>query len=185
MASWYQLAQLVFASFAVAMIAERVRALHWSLASSDEAIRWLVRELQQGGAEQALAWASARPMAQAARLIRASESEGAREGELRELLIDLRDEATARLSLLRVSATLASTLGLLGGILMLTGALPPDAGLLALQAGAAERLSMQQAIATMAIGAGTSALCFQALALLRPAARRLIAQAQQIVAALA
>ena len=185
MMSWFQLAQLAFALFVAAVIAERMRALHWHLASSDEAVRWLVRELASEDRTQARAWAEARPDAQAARVVIAATSVDADEGAMRELLLDLRDEATARLPLIRVAATLGSTLGLLGGILTLTGVLTPAAGLLALKAGAVERLSMEQAVATMAIGVATSATCFQGLALLRPAAQKLIAQAQQIAAVVA
>lgn len=184
MMSWFQLAQLGFAFFIAMVLGERIRALHWRLATSDEAVRWLLRELASGDRSAARAWADARPTTQAARLILAA-GERADEGALRELLLDLREEATARLSLLRVAATLSSTLGLLGGILTLTHVMTPDAGLLALKAGAVERLIMEQAIATMAIGVGTSAACFQGLALLRPAAQKLIAQAQQLVAVLA
>ncbi|MDB4987963.1 MAG: hypothetical protein JWN04_3141 [Myxococcaceae bacterium] len=182
--SWYQLAQLAFVFAVLCVIAERVHALHWQLATTDETVRWLVRELSRAQPELPRAWARARPATQAARLI-AEGIDKKEQGDLRELLLDLRDEATARLSLVRVAATLGSTLGLLGGILVLTGVMVPHAGLLALQAGAVERLSMTQAVATMAIGVATSALCFQALALLRPAAQRLVAQAQQLAVALA
>jgi hypothetical protein len=85
--------------------------------------------------------------------------------------------------LLRVSATLASTTGLLGGILALARGSASSAGLWALSAGGAERHNLDEAIATMAIGVALSALCFQALALLRPAAQRLVTQTAHLARA--
>jgi hypothetical protein len=180
MGSWFQTAQLAFALLISLVIMERVRALYWHLATSEESLRWLLRQLRESKRPLVQAWSRERPESQAARLIQAAEDDP----DTRELLLELRDEASSRLRLLRVAATLASTMGLLGGILTLTHVTMPDAGLLALQAGAVERLVMQQAVATMAIGVGTSAVCFQALALLRPAAQRLIIQAQQLSSAL-
>jgi len=165
-----------------AVIGERVRVLYLKAATSDEAVRWLLRALDDGEREPARAWARALPSTHVARVLRASiEDDDAR--DLRETLLDLRAEAGARLRLLRVSATLASTLGLLGGILALAGG-AKRAGLDALRAGGAERTTMAEALATMAIGVATSALCFQALALLRPAAQKLIVQSEQIARAL-
>jgi hypothetical protein len=41
-------------------------------------------------------------------------------------------------------------------------------------------MTMNEALATMAIGVATSALCFQAVALLRPAAQRAMLQVRQL-----
>ena len=182
MPSWFQLAQLLFALLIAGVIAERVRALYWLEATSDEAVRWLVRSIAQDDIEAPRAWARARPRAHVARVIESALVED-REHELRELLADLREEAVARLQLLRVAATLASTTGLLGGILSLAGGASQPAGLLALRAGEVERLAMAEALTTMAVGVALSALCFQALALLRPAAQKLIAQVHQVARA--
>jgi hypothetical protein len=103
--------------------------------------------------------------------------------DAREALADARALATTRLRLLRVCATIASTLGLLGGILLLAGAPLPAQGLLALSAGAVARARMEGAITTMAIGIGSSAVCFQALSTLRAAAQRALAQADRIARA--
>jgi hypothetical protein len=100
--------------------------------------------------------------------------------ELRELVSELRDESTASLRTLRVAATLVSTLGLMGGILTLALGSSRHAGLMALQAGRVERMTMNEALATMAIGVATSALCFQALAVLKPAAQRAMLQVRQL-----
>jgi hypothetical protein len=178
--SWFQLAQLAFAAFVIAVISERVRALHSASATSDDAARWLSRSFEAGAHHRIRNWVHARPSTQLSRIAELALDDPA---EMRELLADLRDESLARLGLLRASATLASTLGLLGGILTLARGTSHNAGLLALQAGAVERLTMDEAITTMAIGVGTSALCFQALALLRPAAEKHLAQARQLARA--
>jgi hypothetical protein len=180
--SWFQLGQLALATFVIAVTAERIAVLHLRAATSDEAVRWLVRMLQSGSRDAPQQWARARPAAQLARIIEASRLPNA-ELELRELMAELRDESLARLGGLRTSATLASTLGLLGGIVTLARGAPESAGLDALRAGALERLAMHEAIATMAIGVATSAFCFQALSLLRVAAEKRIAQARQLARA--
>lgn len=173
----YQFVQLAFAVFMVLVIAGRVRVLCLRAATSEAAYRWLTRTLEAGDVERARVWARARPEAFVARMIAAADDE-----ERRDLSFELRDRASAHLRLLRVSATLASTLGLLGGILALARA---DTGLSALRAGGAQREALTEAIITMAIGVATSALCFQALALLRPAARKLLEQTRQIARLLA
>jgi hypothetical protein len=183
MLTWFQLGQLGFALVLALAIAERIRAVHFRDATSDDAVRWLVRALEQGATQQARAWARARPATQLARLIEAANGHdgAARAAALRELLVDLREEATSRLRMLRVSATLASTVGLMGGILTIArGGDVKAAGLAALQAGGAERLAMSQAITTMAIGVATSAVVFQALSLLKPAAAKRLLQARQL-----
>jgi hypothetical protein len=183
--SLYQLAQLTFALLLAIVIAERVRALCVRGATSDEAMRWLLRSLDEGELDRPLAWARARPDSHVARVLAAALSAQPSELEVQECLADVREEASARLRMLRVCATLSSTTGLLGGILALSRNGPEGAGLEALKAGGAERASMAEAIATMAIGVATSALCFQALAVLRPAAQKAVSQAQQAARAAA
>jgi hypothetical protein len=100
--------------------------------------------------------------------------------QLAELSFDLSAEAIVRLRALRVGATIASTLGLLVGIVRLRGGFAQPSGLLALEAGLTERLAVADALFSMAIGVGTSAVCFYALSLLREAARSLIAQRARI-----
>ncbi|HEY6877960.1 MAG TPA: hypothetical protein VI299_08065 [Polyangiales bacterium] len=148
------------------LVVERMRALLWVHAISDAALKqMLVRpELAHVRPESALALALVAD-------------------DPREALADVREIASTRLRLLRVCATLASTLGLLGGILLLAGAPLPGQGLLALAAGAVARARMNGAIETMAIGVATSALCFQALAILRRAATKQLHQADQIARA--
>lgn len=183
MPTLYQLGQLAYALFVMLVIAERVRALYFGAATSDATVTWIVRSLEKGETALPLAWAMRRPEAHVARVLAAAPSAGG-EGEVGECLIDLQAEAIARLRLIRVCATLASTLGLLGGILVLARGQGANAGLAALKAGAAERSALDEAIATMAIGVATSAICFQALALLRPAAQKLLLQAKQIARSL-
>jgi len=178
--TWFQLAQLGVALFLTIVIGERVRALHFRDATSEEAFRWLLRTLDRGDTERARGWARARPRTQLARMVELAFTSSQPAGELRELMLDLREESTARLRVLRVGATLVSSLGLMGGILTLALGSSRHAGLMALQAGGVERMTMNEALATMAIGVATSALCFQGLALLRPAAQRSLMQVRQL-----
>ena len=177
MLGWFQLLQLGFALCVVLLIVERVHVLCWRAPISDALVRWLVDALVARDRDAVRGFCAARPSSHAARLAAHILRDDAPTDEvIGELLTDLYEEASARLLALRVSATLASTTGLLGGILALTGGAGEGAGLLALQAGAAARHGLSQAIVTMAIGVALSAVCFQALGLLRRAAQRLVAQ---------
>lgn len=193
--------QMAFALFVALAVAERVRFLYARAATSDVALAWLTQRLEAGDHDAALAWAAERPDSHVARVLIAALASAndsvagsladpadreavaraererllARDAETRECLLDLREEASARLRMLRVCATLASTIGLLGGILALASAGGTHVGSAGLS-----RHGLADAIATMAIGVATSALCFQALALLRPAAQRLVTQATQV-----
>ena len=168
---WFQWLQLGFAAFIASLVAERIHTLCWRQAVSDHAFKRVLA----GDVALQQRWASARSESALAQLVAGE--------DVRESLADAREIASARLRLLRVCATLASTLGLLGGILLLAGARLPDQGLLALEAGAVERARLDGAIATMAIGVASSAFCFQALAVLRRAAQKLLQQAEQIARA--
>ncbi len=94
---------------------------------------------------------------------------------------DLRMEAGARLTLLRVSATISSTLGLLGGILAIQRGFSGK-GLLSLSAGLAQQVALNQALSHMAVGMGTAAFCFAAFNLFRTAARDALTQTKHITA---
>ncbi len=171
MPSGFQLGQLAFALFVAVLIAERVRVLYWRAPLSDAAQRWLLAALRTGDGDAVARLRTARPESHAARILADAD------GDVNELLGDLFEEARARLLALRVSATLASTTGLLGGILQLArGDGAEGAGLLALKAGAVAQARVSEAITTMAIGVAISAVCFQALSSLREAAKRLVAQ---------
>jgi hypothetical protein len=178
--SWFQLCQLAVTLFLSVVIGRRVHALYYRVATSEETFRWLLRTLERGDREPARAWARARPGAQLARMIELAFTSSQPAAELRELVVELRDESTASLRMLRVAATLVSTLGLMGGILTLALGSSRHAGLMALQAGRVERMTMNEALATMAIGVATSALCFQALVVLKPAAQRAMLQVRQL-----
>jgi hypothetical protein len=106
---------------------------------------------------------------------------GATEPEAPEfVLLDLFEEAGLRLGMLRLSATLASTLGLLGGILLIRSGFSADVGLLALEAGLAQRAALGRALLTMSVGVGTAAFAFAAHAAIRRASTAAYAQAQRI-----
>lgn len=177
MLGWFQLLQLGFALFVVVLIAGRVHELCWRAPISDALARWLVDALVARDIEAVRAFCAERPDSHAARLAAHTLQDVQQaDTDSGELLADLYEEAGARLLALRVSATLASTTGLLGGILALARDSQQSAGLLALKAGAAAHHNLSQAIFTMALGVALSAVCFQALALLRPAAQRLVTQ---------
>jgi len=183
---WFQLAQLGFALIVGLLVAERVRALYLRAASSDEAQRWLVAALEAGELDGPRRWVETRPEAHSARVLHAvldrAEGVDAVDGkdDLGEVLVDLRADTLARLKLLRVSATLASTLGLLGGILTLARGSADRRDLLALSAGAAQRATLDEAITSMAIGVATSAFCFQAVSLLRRRAQRQLVETARL-----
>jgi hypothetical protein len=158
--------QLGFALAIAALTVERMRALCWTHAISEPAFK---RMLEEPGV------AHVRSESVLARALYADDPA--------EAIADAREIASTRLRVIRVSATMASTLGLLGGILMLAGAPLHEEGLLALAAGAVERARMTTAIATMAIGVGSSAFCFQALSILRTAARTLLTQTDRVARA--
>jgi hypothetical protein len=176
--SWFSLGQLGFALLVVGLVAERAYVLAWRSALSEEATRWLMRQLERADRSQLVRFCQQRPQAQLAQVVLCALDADA-ESELPELLLSLREQSLARLRLLRVSATLASTLGLLGGILTLAGVFGAPNDLSALKAGGAQRLTLSHALTTMAIGVATSAFCFQALAVLRPIAERQLASAQR------
>lgn len=178
----FRWAQVLFALLVALVVGERVYFLHYRAATSDAAFRWIVRALERGAEEPLRQFALARPSTQLGRLLSAMLSDHTGVAA-REQLFDLRDEALVRLRLLRVCATIASTLGLLAGILALARANSDSRELLALQAGAAQRHALSEAIASMAIGVATSAFCFQALASLRTAAERMLLQARQVARA--
>lgn len=180
----FQLGQLAFAAFIALVIAERVRYLVYRAPASEQAARWLLQAIKSGDRAALAHWSRARPESHAAQLIAPLLSDRGSRDEADEVASELYEAASARLMLLRVSATLASTTGLLGGILALARGSASSAGLWALSAGGAERHNLDEAIATMAIGVALSALCFQALGLLRPAAQRLVMQTAQLARAL-
>ncbi|HEX5659875.1 MAG TPA: hypothetical protein VFX59_21920 [Polyangiales bacterium] len=146
----------------VVLAAERLRTLCWVHAISEPAYKRMLADRQL---------AHERDESVLAEILIGDDAQ--------EAIADAREIASTRMRLLRVCATLASTLGLLGGILMLAGAELPPQGLAALQAGNLERARMSTAITTMAIGVGSSAFCFQALSILRTAARTLLTQADR------
>lgn len=97
------------------------------------------------------------------------------------LLADLRMEASSKLTLLRVSATISSTVGLMSGILAIQYGFSGK-GLLSLSAGLAQQVALNRALSHMAVGMGTAAFCFAAFGLLRVAARDVLAQVAHIAA---
>jgi hypothetical protein len=182
---YYELAQLVFALAVLAVIVERGRAVFYLAATSDRAMKWLAARLRAGDAASAEAWAKRVPSSFVARLIVETLDTQDPERDPDLVRVELKHAAGARLGILRGCATLASALGLLGAIVAIREGFSGGGGLLALQAGLAEQVALAQALECMALGIGTSALCFFALGEFRRGARELLAQSAHITHLLA
>jgi hypothetical protein len=162
----------------VGVAAERLYRVSVLAPVSDAFLAELERLLRARDLEQARNLCAALAGRWVTRVIDKASNAEPEEAEL--VVLDLFEEAGARLGLLRLSATLASTLGLLGGILTIRAGFGADVGLLALQAGLAERTALSRALLTMGIGVGTAAFAFAAHAAIRRASTRAYTQAQRI-----
>jgi hypothetical protein len=176
--TWFTWLQLAWTSVVVVVLAERARAVFLRMPVGQGGLAWVTARLSAGDADGALAWAAERPDSLVGQLldryyVPTSGSDAPDPGVI---MAELSERASARLTWLRVAATLSSTLGLLGAVIAIARGLGPARGLVALESGLAERMAMDQALTSMALGVGTAALCFYGLSRLRPAARQLIAQ---------
>ncbi|MFT3922641.1 MAG: hypothetical protein QM778_08920 [Myxococcales bacterium] len=181
----FELGQVAFALGVMVVIGERARALFFRSLTSEHAMKWLAARLRAGDAASAQAWARQVPESFVARVLLETLDVQNPERDPDLLRVDLRHAAGIRLGLLRGCATLASALGLLGGILAIRQGLSGGGGLLALQAGLAQQMALADALESMALGVGTSALCFYALGAFRKAAGQLLAQSAHITHLLA
>jgi len=161
----------------LALVTERIRALLFVAPVQARLLTQLERCCEAGHLEAARLLVSSLPGTSACRVALAGLS-GAADGlsAMQEELLEVRAWTTRRLRAVRVCATMASTLGLLGAIVSLVFGFG-GSGLLSLQAGLAERVALDQALLAMGIGVGTSAFCFYAFGLLRRAAHETLAQA--------
>lgn len=171
-------AQLTLSGGLGVVAAERVAYLVNAAATSGEGWSWLSAQLERRQYPQLRAWTRSAPRTHSARLLAAALDPS--EQTLEEVLSDLHAQAIARLDVLRVGATLSSTVGLLVGIVRLRDAHAAPSGLLALEAGLVARVAMSEALFSMAVGVGTSAACFYALAFLRRSAHKLLAGNAQL-----
>jgi hypothetical protein len=163
-------------------VAERAVALLYRLPPGEAGLALVTERLRSGDVKTARAWAQERPDTLLGQLLGRyfQPMPWAETPEPGLLVADLAERVNARLLWLRVAATLSSTLGLLGGVLAIARGFGPAQGLVALESGLAERLAMDQALTSMALGVGTAAVCFYGLSRLRPAARQLVAQARSL-----
>jgi hypothetical protein len=175
---WLTWLQLGVSAALLGAIAERAHYLLFRAKLSEEGWAFVQRGVQAGELAELRAFARAQPHAHVSAVLRAAFDPNPErdDGDLAELLSSLHEQSAARLRVVRVGATLASSLGLLVGILCIRRGFGEPAGLLALEAGLPQKLAMSQALFAMAIGVATSAVCFYALSLLRPAAQALVAQ---------
>jgi biopolymer transport protein ExbB/TolQ len=161
------------------MVAERAHALFVRYAVSEAALLFVARSLREGDFEAARAWAEARPHTLLAALIAPGQADEGGDDSA-SLLSELSHRTHERLLALRVAATLSSTLGLFGGVVAIARGMGGAPGLLGLQAGLAERVAMQDALFSMALGVGTAAVCFHALSRFRARARELVTQLRSV-----
>ncbi len=168
---------------AVIAVAQRSRLLLFEAPASPVLVAAWSAALSSGDESFARRLVQAAPARWGSRLILAALDPEAtdRSEAVATMLSELRLEATAQLGFIRVAATLGSTLGLLGGILAIQRGFSGQ-GLLALSAGLAQQVALNQALSHMAIGIGTAAFCFAAFGLLRTAARDLLTQLSQVAA---
>lgn len=186
MLSWFNVLQLGFAAIVAAVAYERARVLFYEAPTTAQFLKVAQRRLQEGDLEAVRRMAEAAGSAWAGRVLRTGlEGPSWQEAavEVSSLLSDLRYEASQRLGMLRVSATIASTTGLLGAILALSSGFSAD-GLVALKAGAMESAALRQSLLTMAIGVGLSGFCFYAFGLFRRAALDAVRDATRVARAL-
>ena len=178
--SWLAWLQCTWALVVLAMVAERAHALFVRYAVSDAALLFVTRSLRAGDLEAARAWAAERPRTLLAALLAPVDAADEAEADAPALLTELSYRTHERLLVLRVAATLSSTLGLLGGVVAIARGMGGAPGLLGLQAGLAERVAMQEALFSMALGVGTAAVCFHALSRFRARARELVTQLRSV-----
>lgn len=183
MLDWLLLLQLALSVGLAGVIAERAVYLLLVAPASPRALRWLSQSVGEGRTDRALFWARQRSNTHVARiLLTALEPVSERSpapddaDDLGELILQLTERAVLRLRLIRVGATVSSTTGLLIGIVRISGGYAAPSGLLALEAGLTERMALSSALFSMAVGVGTSAVCFYATSQFRKAARQLITQ---------
>jgi biopolymer transport protein ExbB/TolQ len=172
--------QCAWALVVLGLVAERAHALFVRYAVSEAALLFVARSLRNGDFDAARAWAAARPHTLLAALIAPREDADESVDDSAALLSELSHRTHERLLALRVAATLSSTLGLLGGVVAIARGMGGSPGLLGLQAGLAERLAMQDALLSMALGVGTAAVCFHALSRFRARARELVTQLRSV-----
>jgi len=177
------LIQVLLAVLAVGAVVQRSRVLWFVAPASPALVAAWTNALASGDEAFARRLALAAPGRWGSRLVLAAldPESGDRSESVASALADLRMEAGAQLGFIRVAATMASTLGLLGGILAIQRGFSGQ-GLLALSAGLAQQVALSQALNHMALGIGTAAFCFSAFGLLRAAARDLLTQASQVAA---
>ena len=172
MLSYFNFAQIAFALVVGAVVLERSRLLLYDAPAGRAFIKALREHLEAEDMAALLVLAEVGRPAWAARVLDSGLRAGSwreADAEMAELLGDLKYEGSRRLPMLRASATIASTTGLLGAILALASGFSGE-GLTALKAGAAEGAALRESLVTMAIGIGLSGFCFFAFALLRRSA---------------
>lgn len=167
----FHAAQLAFLALLLGLIVERARALLLrDRLATDAFLRAALAAPPRARAELAL---RAEP-ALVARIVSAGADAEDRDVAIEEALVDARREATARIGLLRIGATLSSTLGLIGAALEARWAQVGEHGLWALEAGRVEAIAMERSALCIALGIAGSSLALGAFVQLRAASVALL-----------
>lgn len=179
--TWYVALQCVLAAAVVAIVVERTRTLLFRAPLDTRTwLRALHAAVADGDRDGARALARvARPAWVAEIATRALSADPAERAELDELLSDYRYEAFRRLRALRILASVGTASGFFGAVLELIWLFSGDHGLAGLQAGRVERIALEGAALSVAIGIAVSVFAFVSLGILKRAAATLITDVQK------
>lgn len=185
----FHAAQVALAAVAAALIVARLRALFFVAPLPVRPLRRMLESrVRRGDLTRALALAEhARPawIAEAAAAVLRARVRGKDPlSAVEPMLLDLHYEAGRGLWAIRVLATIASAMGLLGALAALMNLLYGDHGLTGLVRGLPERLAFERALLSMLIGMSTAGVCLYAWRLLRRRARRLLDDVREVTDAL-
>lgn len=183
--TWFNALQLALAAGAATLIARRMRALLFEAPLDGRAfVAALETALSSGQVALARRIAEACMPAWPARLATAAlakdERGGEAQGALEETQLELEHAAFRGLGAIVALGRMASPLAFIGVILEIGRAFGGDTGIEGLQRGLVESSSVQRALFTFALGFGTFAACFAAVAILRRRARLVREQLRRV-----
>lgn len=185
----YHALQLLLAAYVAALISERTRTLFYRAPlEARPYARAALRAVRSGDWDAASSLARTGQPAWIAEVLTAAvEARGRGEPvtlALDEVLVELKYQAERSLGSLRVLASLASVLGMLGAVIEALRFLSGDVGLLGLMAGLSERAAFQRALLAFVIGASTAAVALASRRTLGRQAIRLYREARDMGAAI-
>ncbi len=185
----FNIAQLVLAALALALVAERFWVVLFRAKLDTGAyMRGLKARLLEGDVQAALRLAEAgRPawVAQFAHAMLKAKIAGENvDMASADAWAELREEAGKRLYAIHGLARMASPLALMGVILQLAEGFGEGERLTGLQAGLVESLALERALVTLVLGLATSGVCFVAAGILRKNVRQAMKDLERMSRAL-